>query len=133
LGHRIPIHTERLGLRKLGENFQLVVQTGSQFPRFPIHSHKDWASTNKTDNTRISAILNGALASRADNNDTINLAVLGGLKDKEALKAFEVVHFMLFDPAHKRTEATVKDKDGKTFKATKGAPQVMLALSTNAV
>ena len=30
-------------------------------------------------------ILDAALASRADNNDTIDLAVLGGLKDKEAL------------------------------------------------
>jgi H+-transporting ATPase len=77
-------------------------------------------------------ILNGALASRADNNDTIDLAVLGGLKDKEALKAYEVVHFQPFDPVHKRTEARVKAKDGKTFKATKGAPQVILALSANA-
>ena len=77
-------------------------------------------------------ILNGALASRADNNDTIDLAVLGGLKEKEALKVYEVVHFQPFDPVHKRTEATVKGKDGKTFKATKGAPQVILALSTNA-
>jgi H+-transporting ATPase len=33
---------------------------------------------------------------------------------------------------HKRTEATVQDKDGKTFKVTKGAPQVILALSANA-
>ena len=74
-------------------------------------------------------ILNGALASRADNNDTIDLAVLGGLKDKEALKAYEVVHFQPFDPVHKRTEATVKAKDGKTFKVTKGAPQVILALA----
>jgi H+-transporting ATPase len=77
-------------------------------------------------------ILNGALASRAENNDTIDLAVLGGLKDKEALKAYEVVHFQPFDPVHKRTEATVKAKDGKTFKVTKGAPQVILALSANA-
>jgi H+-transporting ATPase len=77
-------------------------------------------------------ILNGALASRADNNDTIDLAVLGGLKDKEALKAYEVVHFQPFDPVHKRTEANVKAKDGRTFKATKGAPQVILALSANA-
>ncbi len=53
-------------------------------------------------------ILNGALASRADNNDTIDLAVLGGLKDKDSLKAYEVVHFQPFDPVHKRTEATVK-------------------------
>jgi len=77
-------------------------------------------------------ILNGALASRADNNDTIDLAVLGGLKDKETLKAYEVVHFQPFDPVHKRTEATVKTKDGKTFKVTKGAPQVILALLADA-
>jgi H+-transporting ATPase len=77
-------------------------------------------------------ILNGALASRADNNDTIDLAVLGGLKDKEALKAYDVVHFQPFDPVHKRTEATVKAKDGRTFKVTKGAPQVILALLANA-
>jgi H+-transporting ATPase len=77
-------------------------------------------------------ILNGALASRAENNDTIDLAVLGGLKDKEALKGYEVVHFQPFDPVHKRTEASVKSKDGKTFKVTKGAPQVILKLSSNA-
>jgi len=77
-------------------------------------------------------ILNGALASRADNNDTIDLAVLGGLKDTDALKSYQVVHFQPFDPVHKRTEATVKDKDGKTFKSTKGAPQVILALAANA-
>ena len=76
-------------------------------------------------------ILNGALASRADNNDTIDLAVLGGLKDKDSLKGYEVVHFQPFDPVHKRTEATVKAKDGKTFKVTKGAPQVILELSAN--
>ncbi len=58
--------------------------------------------------------------------------MLGGLKDKEALKAYEVVHFQPFDPVHKRTEATVKTKDGKTFKVTKGAPQVILKLSANA-
>jgi H+-transporting ATPase len=77
-------------------------------------------------------ILDGALASRAENNDTIDLAVLGGLKDKDSLKEYEVVHFQPFDPVHKRTEATVKAKDGKTFKVTKGAPQVILALSDNA-
>src|SRR5665213_2905886 len=77
-------------------------------------------------------VLSGALASRAENNDTIDLAVLGGLKDKEALKAYEVVHFQPFDPVHKRTEATVKAKDGKTFKVTKGAPQVILQLAANA-
>ena len=77
-------------------------------------------------------ILSAALASRAENQDTIDLAVLGGLKDVEILKSFEVVHFQPFDPVHKRTEASVKTKDGKIFKVTKGAPQVILALSANA-
>ncbi|MBS2100859.1 HAD-IC family P-type ATPase [Carboxylicivirga linearis] len=76
-------------------------------------------------------ILNGALASRADNNDSIDLAVLGGLKNNDELNNYEVVHFQPFDPVHKRTEATVKDKDGKTFKVTKGAPQVILELVHN--
>ncbi len=77
-------------------------------------------------------ILNAALASRADNNDTIDLAVLGGLKNKDALKSYQVIHFQPFDPVHKRTEATVKTADGKKFKVTKGAPQVILSLSANA-
>ncbi len=77
-------------------------------------------------------VLNAALASRAENKDTIDLAVLGGVKDEQALKGFEVTHFQPFDPVHKRTEAGVKDAEGKTFKVTKGAPQVILELSVNA-
>ncbi|HZK85334.1 MAG TPA: plasma-membrane proton-efflux P-type ATPase [Desulfosporosinus sp.] len=77
-------------------------------------------------------IFNGALASRAENNDTIDLAVLGGLKNDQALSGYQVVHFQPFDPVHKRTEATVKGTDGKEFKVTKGAPQVILELSVNA-
>jgi H+-transporting ATPase len=77
-------------------------------------------------------ILAGALASRAENDDTIDLAVLGGLKDKAALKPYQVTHFQPFDPVHKRTEATVKAADGSTFKVTKGAPQVILALAASA-
>jgi H+-transporting ATPase len=78
-------------------------------------------------------ILAGALASRAENGDTIDLAVLGGLKDKGALKPYQVTHFQPFDPVHKRTEATVKAADGSTFKVTKGAPQVIQGLAANAV
>ena len=77
-------------------------------------------------------ILAGALASEAANNDTIDLAVIGGLKDKEALKPYQITHFTPFDPVHKRTEATVKGADGQIFKVAKGAPQVILALSANA-
>jgi H+-transporting ATPase len=77
-------------------------------------------------------ILNAALASREDNRDSIDLAVLGGMKDAQALERYQVVHFQPFDPVHKRTEATVKGADGKEFKVTKGAPQVILGLAANA-
>jgi H+-transporting ATPase len=77
-------------------------------------------------------ILWAALASRAEDKDTIDLAVIGGVKDDKALKAFQVIHFQPFDPVHKRTEATVKASDGKQFFVAKGAPQVILEMSTNA-
>jgi H+-transporting ATPase len=77
-------------------------------------------------------ILYGALASRAENNDAIDLAILESLKDKEALQGYQVDHFQPFDPVHKRTEAAVEAADGKVFKVTKGAPQVILELSANA-
>ena len=60
-------------------------------------------------------ILAGALASRAENDDTIDLAVLGGLKDKLALKAFAVTHFLAFDPVHKMTEAKLMSADWCLF------------------
>jgi H+-transporting ATPase len=77
-------------------------------------------------------ILCAALASRAEDKDTIDMAVLGGLKNERALEGYQVTHFQPFDPVHKRTEATVKGADGKQFKVTKGAPQVILELSANA-
>jgi H+-transporting ATPase len=77
-------------------------------------------------------ILDAALASRADNDDPIDLAVLAGLADKQVPQGYRVVHFLPFDPVHKRTEAAIEAADGTTFKVTKGAPQVILALSDNA-
>ncbi|MGB6486037.1 MAG: plasma-membrane proton-efflux P-type ATPase, partial [Steroidobacteraceae bacterium] len=73
-----------------------------------------------------------ALACRADNNDTIDLAILDGVRNKNSLKDYELVHFQPFDPVHKCTEATVKTRDGGKFKVIKGAPQVIVALATNA-
>jgi H+-transporting ATPase len=77
-------------------------------------------------------ILNAALASRTENQDTIDLAVLSGMKNDQDPKGYEVVHFQPFDPVHKRTEAAVKSAEGKVFKVTKGAPQVILELAANA-
>jgi H+-transporting ATPase len=77
-------------------------------------------------------VLCAALASRAEDKDTIDLAVIGGLKNDQALKGYQVVHFQPFDPVHKRTEATVKAADGKQFHVAKGAPQVILEMSADA-
>jgi H+-transporting ATPase len=76
-------------------------------------------------------ILGGALASRAESQDPIDLAVLGGLKDVRRLQGYRVSHFQPFDPVRKRTEAAIESQDGKTFKVTKGAPQVIQALAAN--
>jgi H+-transporting ATPase len=77
-------------------------------------------------------VLCAALASRAEDKDTIDLAVIGGVKDAQALKGYQVIHFQPFDPVRKRTEAVVKGADGKQFSAAKGAPQVILQMSINA-
>ena len=77
-------------------------------------------------------ILWAALASRAEDKDTIDLAVIGGVKDEKTLKSYQILHFQPFDPVHKRTEATVKAADGNQFFVAKGAPQVIFAMATNA-
>jgi H+-transporting ATPase len=77
-------------------------------------------------------VLSAALASRAENRDTIDLAVLSGVQDRQLLDSYRVTHFQPFDPVHKRTEATVEGADGTTFKVSKGAPQVIQALAANA-
>jgi len=77
-------------------------------------------------------ILSAALASRAEDQDPIDLAVLSGLKNGEQQGSYQVVHFQPFDPVHKRTEATVEGEAGHVFKVTKGAPQVILALDPSA-
>ena len=66
-------------------------------------------------------ILYGALASRAEDKDTIDLAVIGGVKDDKALKSYQVLHFKPFDPVHKRTEATVKGCGRKTILCGQGS------------
>jgi len=76
-------------------------------------------------------IFTAALASRAEDQDPIDLAILSGVRDTKSLKTYQIVHFQPFDPVHKRTEAEVKGPDGKSFKVTKGAPQVILALDPN--
>ncbi|OEU78546.1 MAG: plasma-membrane proton-efflux P-type ATPase [Desulfobacterales bacterium C00003060] len=73
-------------------------------------------------------ILAGALASKAENRDAIDLAVISGLKDKSLLDNYNQTKFTPFDPVGKRTEGTATGPDGQTVMYTKGAPQVILGL-----
>jgi len=75
-------------------------------------------------------IVSAALASRADDNDTIDLAVLSGLSSDTALDGYTVSTSSpsIRTQAH---EATVTSVGNASFKVTKGAPQVILALSAD--
>ncbi len=77
-------------------------------------------------------ILSAALASHLEDQDPIDLAIIGALAENQSLDAYQILQFQPFDPVGKRTEATVKSQEGQTFKVMKGAPQVILDLATNA-
>lgn len=73
-----------------------------------------------------------ALASREEDNDPIDLAVISRSRS-EALAgppetAYKVVSFAPFDPVSKRTEAVAESADGTQLRVSKGAPQAILAL-----
>jgi H+-transporting ATPase len=84
------------------------------------------------DFTHEDALLFGSLASRKEDNDPIDMAILtkAGTSPAtaDAMGRYRIVQFRPFDPVSKRTEATVEDTAGSLFKVTKGAPQVVLSL-----
>jgi len=69
-----------------------------------------------------------ALASRAENEDPIDLAVLASVDSNALLSGYRVTGFVPFDPVGKRTEATVVSDQEGSFKVSKGAPQAIAAL-----
>ena len=74
-------------------------------------------------------LLMASLASRKEDRDAIDEAVLKGVENKERLKSYEQKKFIPFDPVRKRTEAIVRDADGKVFMVTKGAPQIIMKMA----
>jgi H+-transporting ATPase len=69
-----------------------------------------------------------ALASRAEDRDPIDLAVIAAAPARPSGQTLQVTGFVPFDPVTKRTEATVAGEDGRQFTVSKGAPQVIAAL-----
>ncbi len=79
--------------------------------------------------TADAVVLAGSLASRAEDKDPIDLAVLKAMKDPGELKSYEQTAYIPFDPVAKRTEATIKDSSGRIFKVSKGMPPVIFKLA----
>ncbi len=73
-------------------------------------------------------VLAGSLASKAENRDAIDNAVLNGLSDRNEFAAYRQEKFIPFDPVRKRTESDIRGPGGSRFQVTKGAPQVILGL-----
>ena len=84
--------------------------------------------------TEKDVLLFGFLSSREEDQDPIDTAIITKSKEAKevssAVDSYEIVKFTPFDPVRKRTEAEIEGKDGKTFKVSKGAPQVILSLTT---
>ena len=73
----------------------------------------------------------GTLASREEDNDHIDNAILSkakasGILDKS--KSYKKLSFKPFDPITKKVESRIEDPSGKKFVVSKGSPQVILAL-----
>ena len=84
--------------------------------------------------TASDVLLYGSLASRAEDQDPIDAAILAKAGDAGALdttpSAYKATEFTPFDPVSKKTEATVEGADSSRFKVSKGAPQAILALTS---
>lgn len=81
-----------------------------------------WTATAVSDDELLTA---AALASRVEDNDLIDVAVIAAAGSPPPGR---IDKFVPFDPVSKRTEATVHDPDGRAFRVSKGAPQVIAAL-----
>ncbi|OPY25319.1 MAG: Copper-exporting P-type ATPase B [Methanocella sp. PtaU1.Bin125] len=76
-------------------------------------------------------LLYADLASREEDRDQIDLAIIMKLRENASLASladrYHTLSFKPFDPVWKRTEAVVR-KDSGELKVTKGAPQMIVAL-----
>lgn len=74
-------------------------------------------------------VLLAARASRLENQDAIDTAIINMLADpKEARANITEVHFLPFNPVDKRTAITYIDSYGNWHRASKGAPEQILNL-----
>jgi H+-transporting ATPase len=81
--------------------------------------------------TEKDVLLFGALASREEDGDLIDIAIIKKSKEEQVEPvSYKLGKFKPFDPVSKRTEAEIKGTQG-SFKTAKGAPQAILSLTAN--
>ncbi len=84
--------------------------------------------------TQKDVVLYAAMASHQENNDPLEIPIFESLERSGGdvrTSRFRQVAFIPFDPARKRTEATIEDEKGR-WVVSKGAPQAILALCDDA-
>jgi H+-transporting ATPase len=75
-------------------------------------------------------LLYGRLASQKGSKDPIDIAILSKAKEKSIkMEGYNITKFRPFDPVSKHTTASVENSEGRQFKASKGATQVILSLT----
>lgn len=74
-------------------------------------------------------LLDAALASRDEEHDPIDQAILSAAPDPSKRSTYEITDFTPFDPVRKRADATVRTAEGQIFQVAKGAPQVIMDLA----
>jgi H+-transporting ATPase len=77
-------------------------------------------------------VLAAALASSSKDSggmDAIDSAIMAELPDKTLPGGYTQISFIPFDPVRKRTEAKINNSLGRTFRVSKGAPQVILKIA----
>jgi H+-transporting ATPase len=88
---------------------------------------------NTEDFTAKDVFMYASLASKAENNDAIDNAILtkahADNKIQKQLENFNITNFTPFDPITKRTESKVLDKNSNhSLLVSKGAPQVIIGM-----
>ncbi len=85
--------------------------------------------------TEADVLLFGALASREEDQDPIDTAIIDKAKNVpeivKSLGTYKVTKFTPFDPVSKRTEAELETPVQSRFKISKGAPQIILSLAAD--
>ncbi|MDD4651771.1 MAG: plasma-membrane proton-efflux P-type ATPase [Methanothrix sp.] len=76
-------------------------------------------------------LLFGTLASREENGDLIDIAIIKKGKEEQVESgSYKLGKFQPFDPVYKRTKAEIEGPQG-SFMAAKGAPQAIFSLVAN--